>query len=233
MTAATIQIRTTELDGDDGLIVTFSDGTTGAYVVEELLELRPVRERVNTRTAPKPSKAKPRQRQSTHKWKSPPARAELCVRASGKQQPPAGSNQLASAGPPGDETSQRDRGVSGDIGVYQHLSKQDLCLSTLKVSTVCGPSTSPNQQVCLPGSNFRMGDNPPGTGKNESVPNLNERVGLLAPADKKNRFQARQSWDGLCGTTLSPRTAASSPAPLREPPFATATSHPARRSPAY
>ena len=26
---------------DDGLIVAFSDGTTGAYVVEELLELRP------------------------------------------------------------------------------------------------------------------------------------------------------------------------------------------------
>jgi len=35
-----IHILTTARDGDDGLIVTFSDGTTGAYVVEELLELR-------------------------------------------------------------------------------------------------------------------------------------------------------------------------------------------------
>ena len=43
-----IHILTTERDGDDGLIVTFSDGTTGAYVVEELLELRPYRERVKT-----------------------------------------------------------------------------------------------------------------------------------------------------------------------------------------
>lgn len=42
---ATIRILTTELDGDDGLIATFSDGTTGAYVLEELLELRPIRER--------------------------------------------------------------------------------------------------------------------------------------------------------------------------------------------
>jgi len=35
-----------ELDGNDGVVVTFSDGTTGAYVAEELLELRPFRERV-------------------------------------------------------------------------------------------------------------------------------------------------------------------------------------------
>jgi hypothetical protein len=35
-----------EKDSHDGLIVTFSDGTTAGYVVEELLELRPVRERV-------------------------------------------------------------------------------------------------------------------------------------------------------------------------------------------
>ena len=40
-----IQILAVELDGEDGLLVTFSDGTTGGYVVEELLELRPVRER--------------------------------------------------------------------------------------------------------------------------------------------------------------------------------------------
>jgi hypothetical protein len=44
-----IHILTTERDGDDGLIVTFSDGTTGAYVVEEFLELRPFRERIETK----------------------------------------------------------------------------------------------------------------------------------------------------------------------------------------
>ena len=44
-----IRILTTEPDGDDGLIVTFSDGTTGAYVVEELLALRPVRDRSKTK----------------------------------------------------------------------------------------------------------------------------------------------------------------------------------------
>jgi hypothetical protein len=38
------KILSVELDGPDGLIVTFSDGTIGAYVVEELLELRPCRE---------------------------------------------------------------------------------------------------------------------------------------------------------------------------------------------
>ncbi len=32
-----IRILATEPDQDDGLIVTFSDGTTGAYVAEELL----------------------------------------------------------------------------------------------------------------------------------------------------------------------------------------------------
>lgn len=51
--AETIKILTTEFDGDDGLIVTFSDKTTGAYVVEELLELRPYRERVKTKTVVK------------------------------------------------------------------------------------------------------------------------------------------------------------------------------------
>jgi hypothetical protein len=45
----TIQILTTELDGDDGLIVTFSDGTAGAYVVEELLDLRTYREPTKTK----------------------------------------------------------------------------------------------------------------------------------------------------------------------------------------
>jgi hypothetical protein len=44
MADSTIRILTAELDGEDGLLVTFSDGTVGAYVVEELLELRPYRE---------------------------------------------------------------------------------------------------------------------------------------------------------------------------------------------
>jgi hypothetical protein len=42
--AEPIEILTVERDGDDGLIVTFSDGTTAGYVTEELLELRPFRE---------------------------------------------------------------------------------------------------------------------------------------------------------------------------------------------
>ena len=41
-----VQITSVEQDGNDGLIVTFSDRTTGAYVVEELLLLRPNREPV-------------------------------------------------------------------------------------------------------------------------------------------------------------------------------------------
>jgi hypothetical protein len=51
--ASAIKILTTEFDGDDGLIVTFSDGTTGAYVVEEMLELRPFRERTKTKAVAK------------------------------------------------------------------------------------------------------------------------------------------------------------------------------------
>jgi hypothetical protein len=39
-----IKILSVEKDGEDGLIVAFSDGTTGAYVVEELLALRPCRQ---------------------------------------------------------------------------------------------------------------------------------------------------------------------------------------------
>jgi hypothetical protein len=41
-----VQILSAERDGEDGLIVMFSDGTIGAYVVEELLTLRPFREQV-------------------------------------------------------------------------------------------------------------------------------------------------------------------------------------------
>jgi hypothetical protein len=38
------RILTVELEDGDGLLVTFSDGTTAGYVTEELLELRPFRE---------------------------------------------------------------------------------------------------------------------------------------------------------------------------------------------
>lgn len=44
--AGKTNILKVEKDGEDGLIVTFSDGTTAGYVVEELLLLRPRRERV-------------------------------------------------------------------------------------------------------------------------------------------------------------------------------------------
>jgi hypothetical protein len=40
---APIHILTVEQDGHDGIIVTFSDGTTAGYIVEELLDLRPHR----------------------------------------------------------------------------------------------------------------------------------------------------------------------------------------------
>jgi hypothetical protein len=44
-----VRLLAAELDGDDGLVVTFSDGTTDAYVAEELLELRPYRERLRSK----------------------------------------------------------------------------------------------------------------------------------------------------------------------------------------
>ena len=44
-----IHLLAVELDGHDGLIATFSDGTTDGYVIEELLKLRPVREGVKTK----------------------------------------------------------------------------------------------------------------------------------------------------------------------------------------
>jgi hypothetical protein len=47
-----IQMLAVELDGKDGLLVTFSDGTTGGYVIEELLQLRPVRERMKVKKLP-------------------------------------------------------------------------------------------------------------------------------------------------------------------------------------
>ena len=39
-----IRILNVEREAEDGLIVTFSDGTSAGYVTEELLELRPFRE---------------------------------------------------------------------------------------------------------------------------------------------------------------------------------------------
>jgi len=54
--AGEIHILEVEKDGEDGLIVTFSDGTIGGYVVEELLELRPIREAVK-KTPPYQQKA--------------------------------------------------------------------------------------------------------------------------------------------------------------------------------
>ena len=54
-----VKILTAVRDRDDGLIVTFSDGTAGAYVVEELMALRPFRERVKTlKVKVAPAKAK-------------------------------------------------------------------------------------------------------------------------------------------------------------------------------
>jgi hypothetical protein len=47
-----INIIRVEKDGSDGIIVTFSDGTFGAYVVLELLELRPHRETVQFESRP-------------------------------------------------------------------------------------------------------------------------------------------------------------------------------------
>jgi hypothetical protein len=48
-----IQILTVERDGQDGLLVTFSDGTIAGYVAEELLELRPHREFTSASTGSK------------------------------------------------------------------------------------------------------------------------------------------------------------------------------------
>ena len=44
-----IRILNVERDYEDGLIVTFSDGTTAGYVTEELLELRPFREPIESK----------------------------------------------------------------------------------------------------------------------------------------------------------------------------------------
>jgi hypothetical protein len=44
-----IRLLAVELDSHDGLIATFSDGTSSGYVIEELLKLRPHRERVRAK----------------------------------------------------------------------------------------------------------------------------------------------------------------------------------------
>lgn len=41
-----IEIVKVEQEGSEGMLVTFSDGTIAGYVIEELLELRPIREKV-------------------------------------------------------------------------------------------------------------------------------------------------------------------------------------------
>jgi hypothetical protein len=49
-----------EKDSHDGLIVTFSDGTTAGYVVEELLLLRPLRELAHEPVKQNPPQTKQR-----------------------------------------------------------------------------------------------------------------------------------------------------------------------------
>lgn len=48
-----IQIVHIEQDGTDGILITFSDGTIAGYVAEELIGLRPIRERL--KFSPQPS----------------------------------------------------------------------------------------------------------------------------------------------------------------------------------
>jgi hypothetical protein len=48
---AHLEILSAEKDGKDGVLVRFSDGTIAGYVVEELLPLRPVREKVEEENA--------------------------------------------------------------------------------------------------------------------------------------------------------------------------------------
>jgi hypothetical protein len=52
--APQIQILNAEKDGEDGVLVKFSDGTMTGYVVEELLRLRPIREQIEESRTRKP-----------------------------------------------------------------------------------------------------------------------------------------------------------------------------------
>ena len=65
-----IQILDVEKDGEDGLIVMFSDGTIGGYVVEELLLLRPIRD-----TFERPEGRNLREMSATHKQDTTPGSA--------------------------------------------------------------------------------------------------------------------------------------------------------------
>ena len=56
-----IHILKVEKDGEDGLIVTFSDGTTAGFVVEELLSLRPQRELTHEPVKKNPPQTKQRE----------------------------------------------------------------------------------------------------------------------------------------------------------------------------
>jgi hypothetical protein len=47
-----IGIVAVEKDSQDGILVTFSDGTVAGYVAEELLLLRPLRERAHNNPSP-------------------------------------------------------------------------------------------------------------------------------------------------------------------------------------
>jgi hypothetical protein len=47
-----LRIISVVLDGDDGLVVTFSDGTNAGYLAEELLKLRPKRAWITTIPTP-------------------------------------------------------------------------------------------------------------------------------------------------------------------------------------
>jgi len=48
-----IRIKKVEKDGDDGLVIMFSDGTITGYIVKETRELRPNRERAEEPVASK------------------------------------------------------------------------------------------------------------------------------------------------------------------------------------
>ena len=49
--AEQMHILKVEMDGEDGVLVTFSDGTYAGYIVEELLAQRPLREHVQVTVA--------------------------------------------------------------------------------------------------------------------------------------------------------------------------------------
>ena len=55
-----ITILTAEIEDPDGLILTFSDGTTAAFLVEEMLELRPYRESLEDAQETADAEARPR-----------------------------------------------------------------------------------------------------------------------------------------------------------------------------